>query len=338
MPTIRKGTAADLPQIAAIYNRIHTQEEAGQVSIGWIRGVYPTEDTARSILEADELFVLEEDGAVAAAARINREQVPEYAQANWSCLNAPAERIMVLHTLVVDPLQSGRGLGSAFVRFYEAYALEQGCPYLRMDTNEKNKNARTLYAHLGYREAGIVPCSFNGIPGVNLVCLEKTLDDGLYIRTAQAEDLDAIAAVEAECFPPAEAAGKSEFASRLAHYSSHFWLLFQQDKLIAFVDGMVTDRPDLTDEMYEQAQLHDENGAWQMIFGVNTLPQWRKRGCAGRLLRRAIADARAQGRKGLVLTCKDRLIHYYAQFGFVDEGISASVHGSAVWNQMRLTF
>lgn len=65
MPTIRKGNAADLPQIAAIYNRIHTQEEAGQVSIGWIRGVYPTEDTARSTLEADELFVLEENGVVA---------------------------------------------------------------------------------------------------------------------------------------------------------------------------------------------------------------------------------------------------------------------------------
>lgn len=159
------------------------------------------------------------------------------------------------------------------------------------------------------------------------------------IRTATLNDLDALTAVEAECFPAAEAATKKDFENRLAYYADHFWLMFDEnDKLIAFVDGMVTDRPDLTDEMYEQAQLHDENGAWQMIFGVNTLPQWRKRGCAGRLLRRAIADARAQGRKGLVLTCKDRLIHYYAQFGFVDEGISASVHGSAVWNQMRLTF
>ena len=159
------------------------------------------------------------------------------------------------------------------------------------------------------------------------------------IRTATLNDLDALTAVEAECFPAAEAATKKDFENRLAYYADHFWLMFDEnDKLIAFVDGMVTDQPDLTDEMYEQAQLHDENGAWQMIFGVNTLPQWRKRGCAGRLLRQAIADARAQGRKGVVLTCKDRLIHYYAQFGFVDEGISASVHGSAVWNQMRLTF
>ena len=55
-------------------------------------------------------------------------------------------------------------------------------------------------------------------------------------------------------------------------------------------------------------------------------------------LERAIADARAQGRRGLVLTCKDRLVHYYAKFGFVSEGVSASTHGGVVWYQMRLTF
>ena len=75
-----------------------------------------------------------------------------------------------------------------------------------------------------------------------------------------------------------------------------------------------------------------------MIFGVNTLPAYRNRGYAGRLLRRAIEDARQQGRKGLVLTCKDRLVHYYACFGFVDEGISDSTHGNVEWHQMRLTF
>lgn len=47
---------------------------------------------------------------------------------------------------------------------------------------------------------------------------------------------------------------------------------------------------------------------------------------------------RTEGRKGLVLTGKDKLIHYYKTFGFVSEGISESVHGNAVWYQMRLTF
>lgn len=160
----------------------------------------------------------------------------------------------------------------------------------------------------------------------------------MLIRNATQEDLDAISQVEAECFPPAEAATKEEFAKRLAYYGSHFWLMFDGDKLIAFVDGFVTDEADLTDEMYEKAEMHRENGDWQMIFGVNTIPAYRKKGYAGELIKRAIADAREHGRKGLVLTCKDRLIPYYAKFGFVNEGVSESVHGNVVWNQMRLTF
>lgn len=158
------------------------------------------------------------------------------------------------------------------------------------------------------------------------------------IRTAFSSDLNALAAVEALCFPPAEAAPLEEFRARLDSYASHFWLLFDGAKLVGFVNGMVTDEADLRDEMYHNAGLHQENGAWQMIFGVNTIPEYRRRGCAEQLLRRAIGDARAQGRKGLVLTCKEALVHYYAKLGFVSEGVSPSVHGGAVWYQMRLTF
>ena len=175
MREIRRGTPEDIPGVAAIYDRILTEEEAGRASVGWVRGVYPTEAVAREALEAGELFVLEEDGHLAAAARINRAQAPVYSRVSW-LWQAPPEQVMVLHTLVVDPLCRGRGCGSAFVDFYERYALEQGCPYLRMDTNEKNAAARALYARLGYREAGVAPCVFNGIPEVNLVCLEKRLE------------------------------------------------------------------------------------------------------------------------------------------------------------------
>lgn len=162
--------------------------------------------------------------------------------------------------------------------------------------------------------------------------------DHLSIRTATTADLEEISNVEAECFPAAEAATKTEFAERLAHYASHFWLMFEGEKLISFVDGFATDEKDLTDEMYAAAGLHNENGAWQMIFGVNTIPSHRGRGYAGALIQRAIDDAKNQGRKGLVLTCKEEKLHYYAKFGFVDEGVSNSSHGGAIWHQMRLTF
>jgi len=160
----------------------------------------------------------------------------------------------------------------------------------------------------------------------------------MLIRNASMADLKALAAVEAECFPPAEAATEHDIRKRLEVYPNHFWLVIDGKRLIAFIDGMVTDEPDLRDEMYENADLHQENGAWQMIFGLNTIPSYRRQGCAGKLIEHMIAVAQNEGRKGLVLTCKDTLVPYYSKFGFVNEGISGSVHGGVVWYQMRLTF
>ncbi len=169
-----KATSEHIDAIAAIYGRIIDAQEQGRLTVGWQRGVYPTRQTALDALGRGDLFVCVDGGQVAAAAIINRIQVPVYAEVGWF-YHAEPDEVMVLHTLVVDPLRAGRGYGSAFVAFYESYAKNNGCPVLRMDTNEKNAAARRLYARLGYREAGIVPCVFNGIKGVGLVCLEKKL-------------------------------------------------------------------------------------------------------------------------------------------------------------------
>ncbi|MBQ7381023.1 MAG: GNAT family N-acetyltransferase [Clostridia bacterium] len=172
----RKATLSDLDAISRIYDAIHDCEEAGAAHTGWKRGIYPVRSTAEAAIAADDLFVLEQDGEIVASARINKIQVAEYQTVTWSH-EARDEEVMVLHTLAVAPWVERRGYGTSFVKFYEEYAKENGCPYLRMDTNEKNARARALYKKLGYAEKGIVPCVFNGIEDVNLVCLEKTLHE-----------------------------------------------------------------------------------------------------------------------------------------------------------------
>lgn len=171
---IRKACKADIPAIAAVYDRLHDAEEAGKAEIGWVRGVYPTKGTAQAALERGDLFVMEEGGVVVGAAIVNQTQVPEYYGAPWQ-FPASDEEVMVLHTLTIDPNTGGKGYGKAFVAFYEQYARENGCRVLRMDTNRRNARARKMYAGLGYREIGIVPCDFNGISGIDLVLLEKPL-------------------------------------------------------------------------------------------------------------------------------------------------------------------
>ena len=163
------------------------------------------------------------------------------------------------------------------------------------------------------------------------------------IRKAKIEDLDEITAIEAECFPASEAATRESFEGRLAVYPNYFWILEEEGKggnkkIVSFVNGMATDSPNLSDEMYENPNLHNEKGNWQMIFGVNTLPEYRRRGYAEKLINELIFEAKSNGRKGVVLTCKDKLVSYYSKFGFKNEGVSESAHGGVVWYEMRLTF
>ena len=172
---LRTAVKDDVSSIVRIYDAIlDREEEAEEKLIGWVRGIYPTEQTAEDALRKGTLFVYEENGEIVAAAKIDQEQVCEYADCHWE-FDAPDNERMVMHTLVVDPQCSKKGYGKSFLDFYEEYAVKNGCGYLRIDTNEKNAVARSMYKRNGYNEVGIVPCSFNGIKGVNLVCLEKRI-------------------------------------------------------------------------------------------------------------------------------------------------------------------
>lgn len=170
----RKASAHDLDAVVSIYDKIHAREDAGLTTIGWITGVYPIRQNAQEALARGDLYVYEQDGHVVASGIINQRQVDVYADGNWLFF-APDDKVMVLHTLTVDPDCGGRGIGRAFAQFYEQLAQDAGCTVLRIDTNECNTAARHLYASLGYREADIVTCDFNRIPAIHLVLLEKKL-------------------------------------------------------------------------------------------------------------------------------------------------------------------
>ena len=175
---IRKATLTDIDAIASIYDHIHTAEESGEATIGWIRGVYPERETALAAMTRGDLFVQTDEiggeSVVVGTAILNQEQVDVYEGAPWR-YDVPDDQVMVMHTLVIDPFVKGRGYGREFAEYYEQYALEKGCHYLRIDTNAKNTAARGFYKKLGYEEIGIVPCEFNGIPDVKLVLLEKRI-------------------------------------------------------------------------------------------------------------------------------------------------------------------
>ena len=71
---------------------------------------------------------------------------------------------------------------------------------------------------------------------------------------------------------------------------------------------------------------------------MGVVPDFRGRGFAGALVRGFCDLAKRRKKLGVVLTCKPKLVPFYSKFGFKDEGVCPSLHGGAVWHQMRMTF
>lgn len=158
------------------------------------------------------------------------------------------------------------------------------------------------------------------------------------IRNVTMEDLDAVTEVEAICFPAAEAASRESFVQRIQTFPESFFVMETDGRIIGFINGCVTDRQTICDEMFEESSWHMSEGPWQSVFGLDVIPEYQHQGLASVLMEHLIADAKAKGRKGLILTCKDRLIGFYEKFGYRILGVSDSVHGGAVWYDAILEF
>ena len=158
------------------------------------------------------------------------------------------------------------------------------------------------------------------------------------IRTANLHDAETLAGIENICFPPEESADIQKIKSRIEKFPQHFFILTENQQTAGFINGLVSDSPVLTDAMFEDAGLHDENGSYQMILSLAVAPEFQGRGYATALLHHLLDSAKFQHRKGVTLTCKQELIGFYEKAGFVNLGKSGSVHGGAEWYEMRVIF
>ena len=160
----------------------------------------------------------------------------------------------------------------------------------------------------------------------------------MQIRLANENDIEAMIQIEQIGFPPAEAAKEEDIRERFRVFPENFIVAEKDGKVIGFVNGCTTDQPELPDELYHDVSLHKPDGTYQTVFGLNVLPEYRREGIAALLVNELIRLSKERGRKGIVLTCKDHLVHYYERLGFEHQGVSASVHGGSKWNDMLLIF
>lgn len=159
-----------------------------------------------------------------------------------------------------------------------------------------------------------------------------------YIRSVQENDLNAIITIESTCFPLKEAASKEQLQERIFTFPDCFFVVEKNNQVIGFINGCLTNESTIQDVMFSDATLHNPSGQYQAIFGLDVLPQFQHQGIASALMRYLISHTQEKHRKGLILTCKEHLLSFYAQFGYENKGISASTHGDAIWYDMILLF
>jgi ribosomal protein S18 acetylase RimI-like enzyme len=158
------------------------------------------------------------------------------------------------------------------------------------------------------------------------------------IRRVSIEDLDEVTEVEASCFPEAEAATKASFEQRIKTFPESFFVAEIDGKIIGFSNGCIINETTIRDELFSDATLHMPNGDYQTVFGLDVISDYRNQGIAAQLMNHLIEVSRLAGRKGVILTCKKKLIHYYSKFGFENKGVSESEHGGSEWYDMIYIF
>ncbi|HEX3022048.1 MAG TPA: GNAT family N-acetyltransferase [Lachnospiraceae bacterium] len=158
------------------------------------------------------------------------------------------------------------------------------------------------------------------------------------VRKANRSDIDSIVFIEKKCFPKNEAASRNAIEERMKVFQNHFFVAQLGDEVIGFVNGCVSNEGRIRDEMYEDTTLHCEDGKYQMIFGLDVLEGYRRKGIAHKLMDTIIQSAREEGREGVILTCKKELIPFYELMGFWNRGVSESKHGGVIWFDLELHF
>jgi ribosomal protein S18 acetylase RimI-like enzyme len=159
----------------------------------------------------------------------------------------------------------------------------------------------------------------------------------MIVRPVRPADVPICAAIEAACYPEAEAASYARIAKRAALYPEGFLVLEQGGEVVAFLNSGATRRPDLSREELKDLVDHDPDGDSLVIFSVAVRPDLQGRGLSRPLLEAFLSRARDLRKRQVLLLCKISLVPFYRRFGFEDRGSSASTHGNVPWREMRLS-
>ena len=164
----------------------------------------------------------------------------------------------------------------------------------------------------------------------------RMLAERFEFRDIRPEEGDQAAQIELICFPPNEACTEAMMKERAEKVSDLFFVAADRStgKIAGFLNGIATDEGAFRDEFFRDASLHQPDGKYVMLLGLDVLPPYRRQGLARELMYEYLRRQWRRGSERILLTCSDEKVEMYQKFGFEDLGIANSTWGNEQWHEM----
>lgn len=115
---------------------------------------YPEREILERDIALDQLYVIEDEGRVAAFAALSLQ--PEAAYEDIDGAWAIPGKYLTIHRMAMDDEHRGRGLAGEILARAVEIARAQGCAAIRADTHADNRAMRRFLERHGFEYRGIV--------------------------------------------------------------------------------------------------------------------------------------------------------------------------------------
>ncbi len=172
--TIKRASEDQLDGIDDFYNEIIDYLTQTRNYPGWQKGIHPTRAEAVEAAREGAFYVAEAGGDLCGTMIMNHTAEAGFSDAHWQ-VDAPTDKVCVIHSLAVHPAYMRKGLGRQFVAYALDTAKKQGAKEVRLSILKGNTPAVHLYETSGFSYVATVSLGYEeiGLPWFDLY--EKTL-------------------------------------------------------------------------------------------------------------------------------------------------------------------
>lgn len=156
----------------------------------------------------------------------------------------------------------------------------------------------------------------------------------MQIRNAYIDDAYIISELEKKCFLIDEALSLDIIKMLIEDHHEEIYILEDNDIIIGYLAGLRSNEEDFIDKMFYERNIHNSNGNNYFITGLAINPEYQGKNYSKLLFNEVLEKLKKDDIEKIILTCKEELINYYLNLGFIKDKISKSNFANKKWYQM----